>query len=245
LESRVTIMVGLSHFGLQASMQQARQLDWIDTVGAECAVLSGWDSGRVRESAVWNAGALGGRPGWTQCPATDVVPWPPGRNAGVVARWKVDRVRPAERPGACDVHIAAEGATPQDGFTGYSAFGFPGLRAGATTARPQPTSSEIFGLQRSSSPTRHARCSRTGARSSCALDLDAQKNSDGQRARLTGASQRRAREIPPAFSANGDSGRSLISNALERTRAHQLNRILRGNFLSAAISFLTEILRVD
>jgi hypothetical protein len=100
-------------------------------------------------------------------------------------------------------------------------------------------------LQRSSSPTRRARCSRTGARSSCALDLDAQKNSDGQRARLTGASQRRAREIPPAFSANGDSGRSLISNALERTRAHQLNRILRGNFLSAAISFLTEILRVD
>jgi eukaryotic-like serine/threonine-protein kinase len=82
---------------LSAQGRQSCQPDWVDTVGAPRAVLARWDSGRVRESAVWHAGALGGQPGWTECPATDVVQWPPGRNAGVVARRKVNRVRSAER----------------------------------------------------------------------------------------------------------------------------------------------------
>ena len=75
----------------------SRQADWVDTVGAERAVLAGWDPGRVRGPGVGNAGGLGGRPGWTECPATDVVQWRPGRNRGVVARRKVDRLRSAER----------------------------------------------------------------------------------------------------------------------------------------------------
>src|SRR6266542_6396595 len=64
----------------------SRQPDWVDTVGAERAVLARRDSDGIREPGVWNAGDLGGRPGWAECVATDVIQRPPGRNAGLVPR---------------------------------------------------------------------------------------------------------------------------------------------------------------
>src|SRR5438093_2309276 len=65
--------------------RHTRQPAWIDTSGAERAVLARRDSDGIREPAVWNAGDLGRRPGWTECLAADVVHWPAGGNAGLVA----------------------------------------------------------------------------------------------------------------------------------------------------------------